>query len=58
MNMQTNSSGGFDGENFGVARIKHNVLGRSYVGGILSRRSGLPISKTRRSVPTSNSSSE
>jgi len=45
MTMQTDSSGGIDGENFSVARIKHNVLGRSYVGGIFTSRSGLGAQK-------------
>jgi hypothetical protein len=40
MTMQTRPSGGFDSENFSVARIKHNVLGRSYFGGIVTSRKG------------------
>ena len=40
MTMQTRESSGFEGENFSVARVKHNILGRSYFGGILTSRKG------------------
>ncbi len=40
MTMQTRPSGSFDSENFSVARIKQNVLGRSYFGGIVTSRKG------------------
>jgi hypothetical protein len=40
MTMQTRGSDGFGGENFSVARVKHNILGRSYVGGIFTSRRG------------------
>jgi len=41
MTMQTRESGGFGGENFGVARVRHNIMGRSYVGGIFTSRRGV-----------------
>lgn len=41
MTMQTRDSGGFGGENFSVARVKHNILGRSYIGGIFTGRLGV-----------------
>lgn len=40
MTMQTRPRGSFDSENFSVARIKQNVLGRSYFGGIVTSRKG------------------
>ncbi len=40
LTMQTGSAGGFDGENFTVARVKQNLFGRSYVGGIFTSRQG------------------
>jgi len=36
MNMQTNRNGTQAGQNFGVLRVKGNVLARSYVGAILT----------------------
>ena len=41
MTMQTDASGGYDGENFTVGRVKHNVLGRSYIGAIATSRRGI-----------------
>ncbi len=41
MTMQTDESGGVDGENFSVARVKHNILGKSYIGGIITSRRGV-----------------
>ncbi|HUX05686.1 MAG TPA: DUF5916 domain-containing protein [Acidobacteriota bacterium] len=41
MTMQTDASDGIDGENFSVARVKHNILGKSYLGGIITSRRGL-----------------
>lgn len=41
LTMQTRESGGFGGENFSVARVKHNILGRSYIGGIVTSRRGV-----------------
>ncbi len=40
LTLQTRESGGVSGENFTVARVKQNILGRSYLGGILTNRSG------------------
>jgi len=40
MTMQTGSSGNFASENFSVVRLKQNVLGRSYIGGIFTSRQG------------------
>ncbi len=40
MTMQTGSSGAFASENFSVVRVKQNVLGRSYIGGIFTSRQG------------------
>jgi len=40
LTLQTRESGGASGENFTVARVKQNILGRSYVGGIFTSRSG------------------
>ncbi len=40
MTMQTRSSDGIESENFSVARVKHNILNRSYVGGIVTSRKG------------------
>ena len=40
MSIQTRDYHGYEGENFSVARIKQNVFGRSYVGGIATIRSG------------------
>jgi len=41
MTMRTGESGDFGGESFSVARLKHNILGRSYVGGIITSRQGV-----------------
>jgi hypothetical protein len=41
MTMQTDESGGIGGENFSVARVKQNILGKSYVGGIITSRKGV-----------------
>ena len=41
LSMQTAESGGIGGENFTVAMAKHNIFRRSYVGGIVTRRSGV-----------------
>ena len=46
MTMQTRESGGFSGENFSVARVKHNIFGRSYVGGIVTSRQGAVVEDT------------
>ncbi len=46
MTMQTRDSGGFGGENFSVARVKHNIFGRSYVGGIATSRRGAELEDT------------
>jgi len=40
MTMQTGSKDDFTSENFSVARVKQNVFGRSYVGGIFTSRQG------------------
>lgn len=40
MTMQTRSLGEVASENFSVLRVKQNVLGRSYVGGIFTSRQG------------------
>ena len=40
LTMQTREAEGLPDENFTVARIKHNILGRSYVGGIITSRMG------------------
>lgn len=40
LSIQTRGSGGLQAENFSVLRIKQNVLGRSYIGGILTSRTG------------------
>jgi hypothetical protein len=40
MSMQTKDSDGYESENFTVGRVKQNILGRSYVGGILTSRQG------------------
>jgi hypothetical protein len=40
MSMQTREKYGVPGENFTVARIKQNILTNSYVGGIVTSRSG------------------
>jgi hypothetical protein len=40
MTMQTGESDGASGENFSVARVKQNVFGRSYFGGIFTSRRG------------------
>ena len=40
MSIQSRARDGIPAENFTVARIKQNVLGRSYIGGILTNRSG------------------
>ena len=40
MSMQTSGTEDFRSENFTVARLKHNVFGRSYVGGIFTSRRG------------------
>jgi hypothetical protein len=40
MTMQTSSTDDFRSENFTAARLKHNVFGRSYVGGIFTSRRG------------------
>jgi len=42
MTMQTSSVDEVPSENFTVARVKQNVLGRSYVGGIFTARNGDP----------------
>lgn len=42
MTMQTQSTDDFNSENFTVARVRQNVLGRSYVGGIFTSRYGDP----------------
>ena len=41
MTMQTDDIAGYDGENFTVGRVKHNVLGRSYIGAIVTSRRGI-----------------
>jgi hypothetical protein len=38
--VRTREADGIAGENFAVARIKQNVFGRSYVGGIFTNRTG------------------
>lgn len=40
LTMQTRDTDEFQGENFTVARIKQNILGRSYFGGIVTSRRG------------------
>jgi hypothetical protein len=40
LNVQTGGTGGEDGENFTVARIRKEVLGRSYIGAIATNRQG------------------
>lgn len=40
LNVQTGAAGGRDGENFTVGRVRKEVLGRSYVGAILTNRQG------------------
>lgn len=40
MTMQTSSTDDFASENFSVARVRQNVFGRSYVGGIFTSRQG------------------
>ena len=42
MTMRTGETGGRDGEQFSVARIKQNIFGRSSIGGIVTRRTGEP----------------
>ncbi len=42
MTMQTSSTDDFATENFSVARVRQNVFGRSYVGGIFTSRRGDP----------------
>jgi hypothetical protein len=46
MTMQTRESGSFAGENFSVARLKQNIFGRSYVGGIVTSRQGAELEDT------------
>jgi hypothetical protein len=41
LNVQTGSSGGRSGENFTVGRVRKEVLGRSYIGAILTNRDGV-----------------
>lgn len=43
MTIQTRDSEGIPGENFAVARVKQNIFGRSFVGGILTRRTGYEV---------------
>jgi hypothetical protein len=43
LNMQTRRSGELAGQNFSVARVKANILGRSFVGGMLTRNTGSPL---------------
>ena len=40
LNVQTGSSDGRDGENFSVGRVRKEVLGRSYIGAIVTNRQG------------------
>jgi hypothetical protein len=40
MNMQTDDQGAQPGQNFTIARLKTNILERSYVGAILTRNTG------------------
>jgi len=42
LSLQTSHSGDFLSENFTVGRVKQNIFGRSYVGGILTSRQGDP----------------
>lgn len=43
MTIQTRDSQGIPGENFTVARVKQNIFGRSYFGGIITRRAGYEV---------------
>jgi len=45
MTIQTRDSNGLESENFTVARVRQNVARRSYVGGILTSRSGSDLEK-------------
>jgi len=40
LTMQTSNTDDFESENFTVGRVKQNIFGRSYVGGILTSRLG------------------
>lgn len=40
LNVQTAESGGRSGENLGVARVRKELLGRSYVGALMTSRQG------------------
>jgi hypothetical protein len=48
MNMQTDQAGTQAGQNFGVVRVKGNILARSYVGAILTRNTGSSLGGTNR----------
>jgi Domain of unknown function (DUF5916)/Carbohydrate family 9 binding domain-like len=50
MNMQTDHQGAQAGQNFTVARVKTNILGRSYVGGILTRNTGSVLGRDNRAL--------
>lgn len=40
LNAQTESAGAQDGENFSIARVRKEILGRSYIGAIATNRQG------------------
>lgn len=40
LNVQTGPEGGAGGENFAVGRVRKEILGRSYIGGIVTNRQG------------------
>jgi len=46
LNVQTGSHDGRDGENFTVGRARKEVLGRSYIGAIVTNRQGGPARNT------------
>jgi hypothetical protein len=43
LNMQTRPAYNLAGQNFSAARLKANILGRSFVGGMLTRNTGSPL---------------